>query len=566
MKKYILPLILILCLIFSLNVFGADLFGTYDQRIKLTIDNTKIDATLTWFPVTVLLTSTAGEEIFIEFDADADFDKVAFTTSDGSTQLYADCELFDDSAQKAIYHVSKTGWEIASGADTDFYMYYDDAASSNDTYISKSGNTAAQSVYDGNFKAVYHMNDVVIDYDTKYEATVEPDSDGWALSGTDYATSDGDILTIDTTGDSTGQCYYYKAPDVNFDNGFYYRIRVQIHSDTPSSGFLQIIFRDGTQDEQTIINIFDGRIKHRTSVGSYTTYTETTNDTYHVYEIYVLGTNSSLYMDGVLLGTETVEGTSVNDLVQFGDTNAISDYTLECMIDYIYYALDINQNPVNSTIDSTSNLNTGTKKAANEPIEAIGKVGRGQDFDGSDDFVMVADNATLDITAQLTLEAIIYPAAIDASPVVIAKDDGTTRSYYLSRFTDQKVAIRCNGLTDTFLLSDACPTEDDYHHLAGVYDSAKQKLYLDGTNIKEQETTGSITSTATDLCIGSMTPEVASRNWYDGKIDEVRISATGRAAAWIKATYNSLWDTLLTYGSEETEEEEANAIFFGTDF
>jgi len=34
----------------------------------------------------------------------------------------------------------------------------------------------------------------------------------------------------------------------------------------------------------------------------------------------------------------------------------------------------------------------------------------------------------------------------------------------------------------------------------------------------------------------------------------------------IKVTHNSLWDSLLTYESEETKEEETNAIFFGTNF
>ena len=83
MKKYIISLILILCLIFAIPVYATDLYSTYDQRIKLTVSNTNIDAELTWFPVTVFLTSTAGEEVFAEFDADADFDRVAFTTSEG---------------------------------------------------------------------------------------------------------------------------------------------------------------------------------------------------------------------------------------------------------------------------------------------------------------------------------------------------------------------------------------------------------------------------------------------------------------------------------------------------
>jgi len=159
MKKYLLPLILILCLTFTLVGYSADLYATYDQRIKLTVSNTNIDAELTWFPLTVFLTSTQGEEVFAEFDADADFDKVAFTTSDGSTQVYADCEVFDDSESKAIYHIAKTGVAISNTGTTDFYMYYDNDASANTDYISASGGTAAQSVWDANFKAVYHMAD-----------------------------------------------------------------------------------------------------------------------------------------------------------------------------------------------------------------------------------------------------------------------------------------------------------------------------------------------------------------------------------------------------------------------
>ena len=51
-----------------------------------------------------------------------------------------------------------------------------------------------------------------------------------------------------------------------------------------------------------------------------------------------------------------------------------------------------------------------------------------------------------------------------------------------------------------------------------------------------------------------------------GIIDEVRISLTKRATAWLKATYNSLWDTLLTYGSEETEAVVTNVMFMFSNF
>jgi len=152
----------------------ADLFGTYDKRIKLTIDHTKIDSTLSDFPVTVFFTAAQAEEIFTEFDADSDYMKCAFTSSDGTTQLYAEKELFDVSESKAIYHVKVTS--ISSSADTDIYYYYDNGASDNTTYIGAIGTTAGASVWDSNYKAVYHLSDddtdtTVLDSTTNYDAT-----------------------------------------------------------------------------------------------------------------------------------------------------------------------------------------------------------------------------------------------------------------------------------------------------------------------------------------------------------------------------------------------------------
>ena len=53
------------------------------------------------------------------------------------------------------------------------------------------------------------------------------------------------------------------------------------------------------------------------------------------------------------------------------------------------------------------------------------------------------------------------------------------------------------------------------------------------------------------------------KEYFDGIIDEFRISKNiVRSLAWIKGTYNTLNDSLLTYGSEEM----INSIFFGTNF
>ena len=101
--------------------------------------------------------------------------------------------------------------------------------------------------------------------------------------------------------------------------------------------------------------------------------------------------------------------------------------------------------------------------------------------------------------------------------------------------------------------------------ITGTYiESTKNlALYLDG--VFQDDITGSY-SVADNLderlTIGANWDEgvLEYSSFFDGKIDETRISNTNRSAAWLKATYNTLWDSLLTYGDEETAEV-PNVIF-----
>ena len=93
-----------------------------------------------------------------------------------------------------------------------------------------------------------------------------------------------------------------------------------------------------------------------------------------------------------------------------------------------------------------------------------------------------------------------------------------------------------------------------YHHLVGQRDVPNDlmKIYVDGSVDGDN-----VTDTTTQTINSSVDPYIGRNSASDafqflGIIDELRVSKTDRAAAWIKATYNTLWDTLLTYGSEET--------------
>ena len=536
----------------------------YDKRIKFTIDSSKIDAELIWIPITTFFTATQAEEIFAEFDSDDDFDRGAFTKADGSTQLFADCELFDDSESLGNYHVSRDGWVIASGVDTDYYFYYDKDAEHNTTYISKSGGVAAQSVYDDNTIAAYHMNNQVVEYTTQYEATVEPDSDGWTLGGADYASSDGDILTITTTED-VQNCYYYKVPDINFDNGFYVKFRFKLTSAKADAYPSHIYIRDGTQDEETTIHIGIDSILYRNSSGTHTDtgFSGDTDDDYHIYEIYVKGTTAKLYHDGSLIQSWTIFSTSVSDSIYFGEI-ANTGYGV-LLFDYFYYALDVDTNPL-LILDSTSNANHGTKKGTDEPVEAAGKVGQAQDFAGDDDYIdTTLATADFPTDGDYTIEFCLQADNTSTNQSFVSDWEDGDRSILL-RFTSDEIDFYVGSGTATLSPNAEFAYTDttNYHYIAATHDVSENGLELfdNGTSQDTATYVGTVGTSNNNIFLGS---SADLSNPLNAREDEVRFSSTIRPDAWIKVTYNSLWDTLLTYGSEETEAV-TNVLFMFTNF
>jgi len=152
----------------------------WKKRIKLTIDSGDIDAALEDFPVLIYLSASSGiggvdaSAIFDELMADGNRKKIAVTKDDGTTELYVEIEKWDDANEKAWLWVKVS--DIASGADTDLYLYYDVDHADNDTYVGDTNDVVAESVWDVNFKAVYHMADGV-DNAHIYDSTSN-DNDG----------------------------------------------------------------------------------------------------------------------------------------------------------------------------------------------------------------------------------------------------------------------------------------------------------------------------------------------------------------------------------------------------
>lgn len=135
----------------------------FNHNTVITIHGPDISSDISNFPLLVHLSSSCGvykqsmSHVFTELGSYSNRKKIAFTTSDGTTQCYAEIEYWNQSTPEAWIWVNIP--TIYAKKDTVLYLYYDSSASDNTSFIGDIGDTAAKSVWDSNFAAVWHMVD-----------------------------------------------------------------------------------------------------------------------------------------------------------------------------------------------------------------------------------------------------------------------------------------------------------------------------------------------------------------------------------------------------------------------
>ena len=152
-KRLLRLITLALVLAMALTFFPAEVVtaspGWYDSnwsyRKKITIDNTKVTANLTGFPVLINLV-TDGD---LASDAQNDGDDILFTSANGTTKLNHEIEKYDGGTGELVAWVKSPG--LSSSTDTFIYMYYGNASASNQENIT--------AVWDSNYIAVWHLRE-----------------------------------------------------------------------------------------------------------------------------------------------------------------------------------------------------------------------------------------------------------------------------------------------------------------------------------------------------------------------------------------------------------------------
>jgi hypothetical protein len=165
----------------------------------------------------------------------------------------------------------------------------------------------------------------------------------------------------------------------------------------------------------------------------------------------------------------------------------------------------------------------------------------------------------------VTLEAWFYADSIDDGRLVCKAFGENLNQHVFSLGTFRNGSnrfLRSRLVTDgttgdqTNLDSDAILETGvwTYGVFAWSGDDGMGAAYINGQRNQAATNAGeTLANSAQSVCIGNInTLNLTSDKFFEGRIDEVRISSVRRSDAWIKATHESGMDDLVTFGSLET--------------
>jgi hypothetical protein len=224
----------------------------------------------------------------------------------------------------------------------------------------------------------------------------------------------------------------------------------------------------------------------------------------------------------------------------------------------------LNGDPTSIVYDSTSNDNDGNSAGSMTGTDQVeGKFDGSINFDGTDDYINIGDVGSNAWTG-LTLEAWVFQDANSGDDRVISKSPTGTVGDHIFSLTidDASNLLRTRIATDgtggsaaTSLLSSSSISFGTWHHLVVTWDSGSEfiRMYIDGSLDVSYGKDGDSIDDSTQIVAIANVNEGLDDRYYDGKIDEVRISRSARSTNWIEAGYNNQYQPSTFYSTGALE-------------
>jgi hypothetical protein len=487
---------------------GEDWYDTdWPYRREITIDHTLVSnvsdpaATYAGFPVLVYATGLSN--------INANGTDIRFTASNGTTELPREIESYSGGTLYAWVKFTLTK-DAGDSSDDAIYMYYGNTSAAEPDPGSSYG---SQNVWDSHYQGVWHLKED--NPGTANLETLRPDAAGdetavlsqSPFSGAHYDKVD-DVTPDDSntyiyTGSTSYQRDLYGLPD-HTAAGTINGVTVWFRFYSP--GFYHTTYARASI--KTNGTVYDGTERSVSSGWENDSQTWTINPS----------TGADWTWDEI-------------DELQAGVSLRTSSYSDPVRCTQVYVEVDYNLYG-----DSTSKANDGKDQVSS--TDKTGRIGSGQGFDGSDDWIDIDNDTSLQLTT-VTVGAWCKPTVTGVYMGIGGKlQDVSDAGFAITKADTNKFRFQtATGGLSTIIESNSDYNDTDWHYVVGVRSGGVNYLYVDG--VQQTETsTAAITDSGLDAHIGVQYQDYDGRRW-NGNIDEFRISDTGRSSQWIQTEYNN---------------------------
>ena len=221
----------------------------------------------------------------------------------------------------------------------------------------------------------------------------------------------------------------------------------------------------------------------------------------------------------------------------------------------VYHFQETVNNNVGGYVDATSNGNNG-QGVSMSMAEPVGKLsGKSAEFDGTADYISVPNHISLNITGDISIEGWVYGDVVSNNGILMKGPLATSQGVYslIAATAGTGWYTRLNGSTTEGVgqESGGVPNIGSWNYVTGYRASNTLKLRVNKIELGSSSYSTTLSTNSNPLIIGGY---YGTSNLWNGKLDEIRISNSGRSTEWFDTQYNNQNDsaTFYTNGTEET--------------
>ena len=198
----------------------------------------------------------------------------------------------------------------------------------------------------------------------------------------------------------------------------------------------------------------------------------------------------------------------------------------------------------------------------NSPSFPVGPVYSSMELNGGNQYAEIINAPHLNVNGNLTVSAWIYLNSGGLDQKIAGNQNGVLGGYKFGVYTNNKVEFEIRNSSNTPFLNrnvsgGTTLNTGQWYYVAGVSSDITDsiKTYVNGLPERPFQKTGTLVPSSNNMTIGRE-PWTGSY-YFNGRIDELRISARVRSDGWLRTEYNNQSDPASFYSIATTEESAA---------